>query len=272
MTPRTKEQNDEIRLRRLAQIRKAAADVFLDKGLALEIRDVAAAAGLGYGTVYHYYSNKGDLLNDLLWVAMDRAGDWLSVLYGGSGAPGWIPGEESDGPGSRLRQMSERNGLSLMSGLNEPNGRGLPGDPFVAAGIRLLEQWAEDHGLYLLHKLAAEDFRLLPEARALPLSEAYGREVLVPFAAALDHVLPLPAGKAASGAGRDAVLGGSFPSPAAGNAATAGTVAPAAPIQQAEMLLAALAGCAWLPLRRGTLRAEAGGIARFLLHRLEERT
>lgn len=33
MTPRTKEQNEEIRLRRLAQIRKAAADVFWIKVL-----------------------------------------------------------------------------------------------------------------------------------------------------------------------------------------------------------------------------------------------
>ena len=77
MTPRTKEQNEEIRLRRLAQIRKAAADVFLDKGPLLEIRDVAAQAGLGYGTVYHYYSNKGDLLHDLLWDVLERAGEWL---------------------------------------------------------------------------------------------------------------------------------------------------------------------------------------------------
>ncbi|KAF6595930.1 helix-turn-helix transcriptional regulator, partial [Paenibacillus sp. EKM208P] len=66
MSPRTKEQNEEIRLRRLAQIRKAAADVFLNKGPLLEIRDVAVQAGLGYGTVYHYYSNKGNLLHDLL--------------------------------------------------------------------------------------------------------------------------------------------------------------------------------------------------------------
>lgn len=72
MTPRTKEQNEEIRLRRLAQIRVAAADVFLEKGLTLEIRDVATEAGLGYGTVYHYYSNKGDLLYDVLWTAIDR--------------------------------------------------------------------------------------------------------------------------------------------------------------------------------------------------------
>ncbi|MEJ9159612.1 helix-turn-helix domain-containing protein, partial [Paenibacillus graminis] len=77
MTPRTKEQNEEIRLQRLVQIRKAAADVFLKKGPLLEIRDVAAQAGLGYGTVYHYYSNKGDLLRDLLWDALERAGGWL---------------------------------------------------------------------------------------------------------------------------------------------------------------------------------------------------
>ncbi|MBW7457935.1 TetR/AcrR family transcriptional regulator, partial [Paenibacillus sepulcri] len=79
MTPRTKEQNEDIRLRRLAQIRKAAADVFLNKGPLLEIRDVAAQAGLGYGTVYHYYSNKGDLLHDLLWDALERAGEWLEA-------------------------------------------------------------------------------------------------------------------------------------------------------------------------------------------------
>ncbi|WP_155729767.1 TetR/AcrR family transcriptional regulator, partial [Paenibacillus polymyxa] len=79
MSPRTKEQNEEIRLRRLAQIRKAAADVFLNKGPLLEIRDVAVQAGLGYGTVYHYYSNKGNLLHDLLWDALERAGEWLEV-------------------------------------------------------------------------------------------------------------------------------------------------------------------------------------------------
>lgn len=89
MTPRTKEQNEDIRLRRLAQIRKAAADVFLDKGPLLEIRDVAAQAGLGYGTVYHYYSNKGDLLNDLLWDALDRAGGWMGAQREAPGKSHW---------------------------------------------------------------------------------------------------------------------------------------------------------------------------------------
>jgi AcrR family transcriptional regulator len=34
---------------------------------------------LGYGTVYHYYGNKGDLLHDLLWDALERSGGWLEA-------------------------------------------------------------------------------------------------------------------------------------------------------------------------------------------------
>lgn len=211
MTPRTKEQNEEIRLRRLAQIRRAAADVFLDKGMMLEIRDVAAAAGLGYGTVYHYYSNKGDLLHDVLWTAMDRAGEWLVA--------------------------------------------GDAGDPLVAAGVRLLELWAEDHGVYLLYKLAAEEFRLLPEARAVPLAEAFRREALLPFAVWLGSSPPL----------------WGVPPASAEDAAVGNGGDPAPHVRQAEWLLAALAGCAFFPLRRGSLRAEAGEIAGLLLHRLSDR-
>lgn len=257
MTPRTKEQNEEIRLRRLAQIRKAAADVFLDKGLALEIRDVAAQAGLGYGTVYHYYSNKGDLLHDLLWAAMDQAGAWLDGLSGSGRA------SAGDDPANALGFRSVSAGddppnaadsRSTSGADDSPNAADVrsaaAGDPFVAAGVRLLEKWAEDHGLYLLYKLAVEGFRLLPEARAVPLAAAFRREVLLPFAAA---------------------LGRGFSLPGAGAAASAEN-APEQQVQQAEMLLAALAGCALLPLRRGSLRGAAGEIARFLLFRLTDRT
>lgn len=201
MTPRTKEQNEEIRLRRLAQIRKAAADVFLNKGPLLEIRDVAAQAGLGYGTVYHYYSNKGDLLYDLLWDALERAGGWLE-------APLEAPAE----------------------------------GPVAAASVRLLQLWAEDHALYLLNKLAGEGFAALPEARSTPLSAAYRREVLAPLAELLET------GRAEDGAAASG-----------GNAAE-----PPYRLQRAEMLLAALVGCASLALRRGKLHEEARDIARFL--------
>ncbi|MCT2195628.1 TetR/AcrR family transcriptional regulator [Paenibacillus sp. p3-SID1389] len=215
MTPRTKEQNEEIRLRRLAQIRVAAADVFLEKGLTLEIRDVATKAGLGYGTVYHYYSNKGDLLHDVLWTAMDRAGEWIDL------------------------RTEEQEAAA---------------DSLVAAGTRLLKLWAKDHGVYLLYKLAADGFQL-PEARALPLAETFRREVLLPFAAVLERGLPPGSGETAATA-----------------SLAAGQGAGGEGVRQAELLLAALAGCAGSPLRQGTLDHEAADIARLLLYRLSERT
>lgn len=114
--------------------------------------------------------------------------------------------------------------------------------PVAAAGVRLLQLWAEDHALYLLHKLAGEGFAALPEGRSIPLLAAFRREVLTPLAALLrsGHTAD---GAAASG----------------GNAAE-----PQDLLQHAEMLLAALVGCASLSLRRGKLHEEAKDIARLL--------
>ncbi|ALA42207.1 TetR family transcriptional regulator [Paenibacillus peoriae] len=238
MSPRTKEQNEEIRLRRLAQIRKAAADVFLNKGPLLEIRDVAVQAGLGYGTVYHYYSNKGNLLHDLLWDALERAGGWLEApraSASGEAPTGWhfgLAAAADTGNSVAADSQSESREPAAAAELG----------PVAVAGIRLLQLWAEDHALYLLHKLAGEGFASLPEARSAPLSAAFRREVLAPLAALLEtgHAVD---GTAASG----------------GNAAE-----PPYPLQRAEMLLAALVGCASLSLRRGKLHEEAMDIARFL--------
>ncbi|AWP29593.1 TetR/AcrR family transcriptional regulator [Paenibacillus glucanolyticus] len=240
MTPRTKEQNEEIRLRRLAQIRKAAADVFLNKGPLLEIRDVAAQAGLGYGTVYHYYSNKGDLLHDLLWDALDRAGDWLEV-------PMEAPHDSDAGmapAGGHFRLAAAADTGNSAAAGSRSGSRVTAAElgPVAAAGVRLLQLWAEDHALYLLHKLAGEGFAALPEGRSIPLLAAFRREVLTPLAALLrsGHTAD---GAAASG----------------GNAAE-----PQDLLQHAEMLLAALVGCASLSLRRGKLHEEARDIARLL--------
>lgn len=241
MTPRTKEQNEEIRLRRLVQIRKAAADVFLNKGPLLEIRDVAVQAGLGYGTVYHYYSNKGDLLHDLLWDALDRAGEWLE-------APLEVPRASASGEAPAGGHF----GLAAAVDTGNPAAADSRGGsretaaaaelaPVAAAGVRLLQLWAEDHALYLLFKLAGEGFASLPEARSVPLSAAFRREVLAPLAALLET------GRAADGA-----------------AASGGNAAEPPLLLRAEMLLAALVGCASLSLRRGKLHEEARDIARFL--------
>ncbi|MEC0259009.1 TetR/AcrR family transcriptional regulator, partial [Paenibacillus lautus] len=194
MTPRTKEQNEEIRLRRLVQIRKAAADVFLNKGPLLEIRDVAVQAGLGYGTVYHYYSNKGDLLHDLLWDALDRAGEWLEApLEAAIEAPLEVPRASASGEAPAGGHF----GLAAAVDTGNPAAADSRGGsretaaaaelaPVAAAGVRLLQLWAEDHALYLLFKLAGEGFASLSEARSVPLSAAFRREVLAPLAALLE--------------------------------------------------------------------------------------
>ncbi|KAF6561203.1 TetR family transcriptional regulator [Paenibacillus sp. EKM202P] len=246
MSPRTKEQNEEIRLRRLAQIRKAAADVFLNKGPLLEIRDVAVQAGLGYGTVYHYYSNKGNLLHDLLWDALERAGGWLETpLEAQPKAPPASASEKMPAGGHFGLAAAADTGNSAVadsqSGSRETAAATELG-PVAAAGVRLLQLWAEDHALYLLHKLAGEGFASLPEGRSAPLSAAFRREVLTPLAALLETDRAAD-GTAASG----------------GNAAE-----PPYRLQRTEMLLAALVGCASLSLRRGKLHEEARDIVRFL--------
>ncbi|MEK5260842.1 TetR family transcriptional regulator [Paenibacillus sp. FSL L8-0663] len=237
MSPRTKEQNEEIRLRRLEQIRKAAADVFLNKGPLLEIRDVAAQAGLGYGTVYHYYSNKGNLLYDLLWDALERAGGWLEAsLEAPLKVPPEVPhvsasGEAPAGGHFGLADAADTGNLAVAEL-----------GPVAAASVRLLQLWAEDHALYLLNKLAGEGFASLPEARSAPLSAAFRREVLAPFAALLET---------------GCVAGGS-------TASGENVTEPSYRLQRAEMLLAALVGCAALSLRRGKLHEEARDIVRLL--------
>lgn len=64
--PRTKEQNEEIRLRRKEEIMKGALSVYVEKGYAAaEIVDVAERAGVGKGLVYYYYKDKRSLFRDL---------------------------------------------------------------------------------------------------------------------------------------------------------------------------------------------------------------
>ncbi|TYP75427.1 TetR/AcrR family transcriptional regulator [Paenibacillus methanolicus] len=70
MCPRTKEQNEAIRQQRLIQIRHTAAELLLERGMRMEMGDIAEKAGLGRGTVYHYYNSKVELFEELLAEAM----------------------------------------------------------------------------------------------------------------------------------------------------------------------------------------------------------
>ncbi|ULL16328.1 TetR/AcrR family transcriptional regulator [Paenibacillus sp. H1-7] len=74
MSPRTKEQNDEIRKQRTQEIMKAAILVYAEKGYAAsEIGEVAERAGLARGLVYHYFKNKQTLFRELYEYMMNSA-------------------------------------------------------------------------------------------------------------------------------------------------------------------------------------------------------
>jgi AcrR family transcriptional regulator len=61
--PRNRAQNEQIRANRRAQILEAARGVFAQDGYhAANVSDVAAAAGVSQGTVYHYFASKEELL------------------------------------------------------------------------------------------------------------------------------------------------------------------------------------------------------------------
>jgi AcrR family transcriptional regulator len=138
MSPRTKEQNEEIREQRMAQIMKAAAQVFLDKGIMLEIRDVAARSGLGYGTVYHYFKNKQQLLEELLQQAFELAEELVRIHLLEAG--------------DREREPMQRLKLYYKE---------------------LLEEWMRNPALYILYKVITENFHSLPEGVGRGLGEAF---------------------------------------------------------------------------------------------------
>ncbi|MEC0240031.1 TetR/AcrR family transcriptional regulator [Paenibacillus dokdonensis] len=142
MSPRTKEQNEAIREIRMNQIMQAAAEVYLEKGIQLEIRDVAVKAELGYGTVYHYYKNKHMLLEDLLWDALDRTESAV------------LPALTGDG-GSLLK-------VEVFSRL-------------------LLRKCIQDPSVFIMLKTVADNFHHFPGNRFIKLSSEFQERIYLPF-------------------------------------------------------------------------------------------
>jgi len=142
MSPRTKEQNDAIREMRMSQIMQAAAEVYLEKGIQLEIRDVAVKAELGYGTVYHYYKNKHMLLEDLLWDALDHTESAV------------LPALTGDG-GSLLKAES----FSRL----------------------LLRKCIQDPSVFILLKTVSDNFHHFPGNRFIKLFSEFQERIYMPF-------------------------------------------------------------------------------------------
>lgn len=74
MSPRSKEQNDEIREQRIHDIVLATIDVYADKGyLGTQMDDVASKACLAKGLLYYYFKSKQSLFQHVFQTMMDHA-------------------------------------------------------------------------------------------------------------------------------------------------------------------------------------------------------
>jgi len=73
---RSKEQNHKIRELRKEKIREAALQQFVKQGLfATRIQDIAIAADIAQGLLYHYYPSKDAIFVDLINDALDKIND-----------------------------------------------------------------------------------------------------------------------------------------------------------------------------------------------------
>lgn len=67
MSPRTEESNQRIRRERRKKILDAAKSIFARKGFsATRMADIAAAADISYGLLYHYFTNKEHIFATLV--------------------------------------------------------------------------------------------------------------------------------------------------------------------------------------------------------------
>lgn len=281
MTPRTKEQNEEIRLRRILEILRAAAEVYLNKGILLEIRDVAAEAGLGYGTVYHYYSNKNDLIADMLHQGLERAdalwaGEELSPVLGAD-----------YGSKEQTSTRKETASLHVVERLRE-------------MCALLLHAWERDRALFLACYLGTDQYRVLQPEMAARLSTVYRSAVLVPLASEVEAILVREAQRGSKGSNCDgsssdcgssdggtrnndgssseggtrnnggSSSGGNNSSNSNNSSSSSSSNSESFGVEaerQAEWLVAALASCALPSIRQGILREHVEELVRFTVGR-----
>lgn len=72
--PRSEEDNEQIRAQRRSEILAAATRVFAEKGVArTKVTDIAAAAGLSNGLLYHYFPSKEAVFEAIALEMIGRA-------------------------------------------------------------------------------------------------------------------------------------------------------------------------------------------------------
>jgi AcrR family transcriptional regulator len=88
MSPQNDEQNQQIRDERKEQVLIAALQVFARRGFAAaRISDIAAAAGISHGLVYHYFSSKDEMFTVLVERALESSTQITALAAAHPGTP-----------------------------------------------------------------------------------------------------------------------------------------------------------------------------------------
>jgi AcrR family transcriptional regulator len=143
MSPRTKEQNERIRRTRQREILDAARMVFAERGFHdTRMSDIAHAADVSQGTLYHYFESKDDLFLALCFT-------WADMLEAGIKA--LFAEDESE---SATEKISATDKMSTMTHL---------GMSFFRSNEELLPVLVEFWAYALRSPRAAKRFRALFE-------------------------------------------------------------------------------------------------------------
>ena len=86
--PRTEAANQRIREAQRANILDAAWKVFARSGRGMTMAEVARAAHVGYGLVYHYFQTKEAILHALVEQSLSESQTAFQRFLEGPGAPG----------------------------------------------------------------------------------------------------------------------------------------------------------------------------------------
>lgn len=85
MSPRTKQQFENIRVERKSHIMNAALELFAMEGYHnSSIHKIAVKAGISKGLMYNYFDNKKDLIRTIIIDGLDRLVDLLDPNRDGS--------------------------------------------------------------------------------------------------------------------------------------------------------------------------------------------
>ncbi len=148
-------------VRQRSEIRSAARRVFARRGIAgTGLTHVAAAAGMGRSSLYHYYPDKAALMRDLLREVMTEEESFFAAVVEGEGTPL----ERAERLARTLAGMSEESAAAAHK-LSEPRLR-------ETRGFRPLFRRIRDHVASLIaegQRLGEMDLQVDPDLGAATL-------------------------------------------------------------------------------------------------------